>query len=337
MKAIVLTAPGAPEALQYKSIADLAPPQGQELLVRLRAASVNPIDTKLRQRGGFFGDHSALILGCDGAGLVEAIGPEVQRFAVGDAVYFCNGGLGREPGTYAQYALVDERFVAPKPQSLSFEEAAAVPLVLITAWEALYDRARLQAIQTVLIHGGAGGVGHMAIQLAKLRGARVCTTISSEAKAEFVHRLGAELAIDYRCKNIVSKDVVTQVLDWTDGKGVHCAFDTVGGQVLEQTFPAVRVYGDVVSILAPDAATNWKIARDRNLRFSLTLMLTPQLQNLVEARKAQAQMLKDAAVWFDQGSLRVQVDRVLPLEDAAEAHRLLEAGGQVGKIVLAIW
>ncbi|MGA1603734.1 MAG: zinc-dependent alcohol dehydrogenase family protein [Prochlorothrix sp.] len=331
MKAIVLTAPGAPENLQLQTLPDPEIQRGTDLLIRLKAAGVNPIDTKLRQRGSFYPDRTPTVLGCDGAGIVEAVGSHTERFKVGDEVYFCQGGLGGPGGNYAEYTVVDERFVAPKPRNLSFAEAAAAPLVLITAWEALYDRGRLQAVQTALIHGGAGGVGHVAIQLAKIRGARVCTTVSSGEKAAFVKQLGADLPILYR-----ETDFVQAAREWTEGKGVHLAFDTVGGALLEQTFGAVRIYGDVVTILAPDPATNWQVARDRNLRTSLELMLTPMLQDLREDQKHQARLLEDCTRWFEQGLLKIHLAQTFPLAEAAAAHRLLAQGGMMGKVVLEL-
>ncbi|MGA1285564.1 MAG: zinc-dependent alcohol dehydrogenase family protein [Prochlorothrix sp.] len=331
MKAIVLTAPGAPETLQLQTLPDPQLHRSTDLLIQLKAAGINPIDTKLRQRGSFYPDRTPTVLGCDGAGIVTAIGSHVERFKIGDEVYFCHGGLGGPAGNYAEYAVVDERFVAPKPKNLTFAQAAAAPLVLITAWESLYDRGRLQAVQTALIHGGAGGVGHVAIQLAKIRGARVCTTVSTEAKAAFVKSLGAELPILYP-----TTDFVQAARTWTDGKGVHLAFDTVGGALLEQTFGAVRVYGDIVTILAPDPATNWKVARDRNLRLSLELMLTPLLQESIEDQKHQARLLEDCTRWFEQGLLKINLTHTFPLAEAAAAHRLLEQGGMVGKIALEI-
>ncbi len=331
MRAMVMTAPGGPEVLQLRSVAMPEIRRPSQLRVRLKAAGINPIDTKLRQRGTFYPDRMSAILGCDGAGIVEAVGDRVGRFEPGDRVWFCNGGLGAEPGTYAEYAVVEEGYCAPMPRSLDFTQAAAVPLALITAWESLHDRGRIARDQQVLIHGGAGGVGHLAIQLAIAAGARVATTVSSPEKAHFVGDLGAEAAILYR-----EGDFVQAVLDWTRGRGVDLAFDTVGGPLLEQTFPAVKVYGDLVTILAPDPATNWKLARDRNLRLSLELMLTPQLQGLEEARHHQARILEQAAQAFDRGTLRVEVAQVYPLEAAAHAHARLEAGGLQGKLVLAI-
>jgi NADPH2:quinone reductase len=331
MQAIVMTAPGSPEVLKLQDMPKPTLTQDTEILVRLKAAGVNPIDTKLRQRGTFYPDRTPTILGCDGAGIVEAVGSQVERYKIGDEVYFCNGGLGGPHGNYAEYIVVDERFVAPKPSSLSFAEAAAAPLVLITAWEALYDRGRLASNQTVLIHAGAGGVGHVAIQLAKLRGAKVCTTVSTPEKAAFVQELGADRPILYH-----QTDFVEAVLDWTEGKGVYLAFDTVGGPLLEQSFAAVQVYGDVVTILVPDQNLSWKVARDRNLRISLELMLTPMLKNLVEAQKHQAKLLADCSRWFDQGALKIHLNQTFPLAEASAAHRLLEAGSQVGKIALTM-
>jgi NADPH2:quinone reductase len=331
MKAILMTAPGNPEVLQLQEVADPKIQKDTQILVRLRAAGINPIDTKLRKRGTFYPEKMPAILGCDGAGVIEAVGTKVQRFQVGDEVYFCQGGLGAEIGNYAELVVVDERYVARKPTSLSFAEAAAVPLVVITAWEALYDRGRLEAGQQVLIHAGAGGVGHVAIQLAKLQGAKVCTTVSTPEKANFVRQLGADHVIFYQ-----QTDFVPAALDWTEGKGVDLAFDTVGGDTLSQTFSAVRMYGDVVTILEPDAATNWKPARMRNLRFSLELMLTPLLQDIEDAQRSQAKILEQCAQLIDQGQLKIQLTHTFPLKEAAAAHQLIETGSMSGKIVLVM-
>jgi len=332
MKAVVMTASGEPEVLQLQQVPDPILHTDREILVRLHAAGVNPIDTKLRKRGTFYPDQMPAILGCDGAGVVESVGSNVQQFRVGDEVYFCCGGLGATLGNYAEMAVVDERFVARKPASLSFAEAAAAPLVLITAWEALYDRGRLKAGQRVLIHGGAGGVGHVAIQLAKLKGADVCTTVGSQEKARLVRQLGADNSIFYKQTNFVEA-----ALDWTAGEGVDLAFDTVGGKTFYDTFPAVRVYGDVVTILEPDPGyINWKIARSRNLRVSFELMLTPMLQGLVAAQQHQAKILEQCATWIDEGKLKIHLSQTFPLENAAAAHKALETGSTTGKIALVI-
>ena len=326
-----MTTNGTVNVLQPQDVISPKINTPSHILIRLYAAGVNPIDTKLRKRGTFYPEQIPAILGCDGAGIVEAVGSQVSRFQVGDEVYFCHGGLGKKgTGNYAKYATVDERFVATKPQSLSFAEAAAAPLVLITAWEALYDRGRLEAGRRVLIHGGSGGVGHVAIQLAKLKGAEVCTTISSPEKAAFVKNLGA-YPINYQETNFV--DVVN---DWTEGEGVELAFDTVGGENLEKTFSAVQLYGDVVTILSPSESLNWKEARSRNLRISLELMLTPQLTNNLDAQLAQTKILEQCSRLIDQGGLKIHLHQTFPLEKAAEAHRLLEAGGMTGKLALVM-
>jgi NADPH2:quinone reductase len=299
--------------------------------VRLKAAGVNPIDTKLRARGTYYPERMPAILGCDGAGVVEAVGNGVSRFKPGDAVYFCNGGIGGHPGTYAEYAVVDERFASRKPAVLDFSQAAAAPLVLITAWEALHDRARMTAGQTVLIHAGAGGVGHVAIQLAKAAGCRVLTTVGSAGKADFVRQLGADEAILYR-----ETDFVAAVLGLTQGQGADVVFDTVGGATFNASFAAVRPYGDLVTLLQPGPETDWKVARLRNLRVSQELMLSPMYFGWTEAQQHQAWILEQCAELFEADKLSIRVDRTLPLGEAAEAHRLIEAGGMTGKLVLAI-
>ena len=251
---------------------------------------------------------------------------------MGDEVYFCHGGLGGPRGNYAEFAVVEQHCVARKPTSLSFTEAAAAPLVLITAWESLYDRAKVLAGQTVLVHAGAGGVGHVAVQLAKLQGAMVCTTVGSSEKAQFVRKLGVDLPILYK-----QTDFAEAVLDWTDGEGVDVAFDTVGGETFFQTVPAVKVYGDLVTILEPNAELgNLKTARSRNLRISLELMLTPMLQNLVEEQERQGKILQQCTRLIDNNQLKIHLGETFPLAEAAAAHERLGLGSMMGKIALSI-
>jgi NADPH2:quinone reductase len=326
-----MTEPGGPDVLALRELPDPRVTRDDELLVRLMAAGVNPVDTKLRRRGTYFPDRPSPVLGCDGAGIVAAVGPAVRAFKPGDEVYFCNGGIGGHPGNYADFATVREHFVAAKPAGLGFIEAAAAPLVAITAWESLHDRARLVEGQRVLIQAGAGGVGHMAVQLARIAGARVAATVGSGDKAELVTRLGAELPILYR-----ERDFVAAVLEWTDGEGVDIVLDTVGGEVFAAGFRATRVYGDVVTLLQPASDTDWRPARTRNLRIALELMLTPMAEGLEDAQSHQAHILRRCAELFDAGELQVVVHRVFPLEQAARAHRLVEAGGSTGKVVLVM-
>lgn len=272
--------------------------KADEVLVRVMAAGVNPIDTKLRRNGLYFPDGLPAILGCDGAGIVESIGGSVSRFEPGDAVYYCYGGLGQKAGNYAEYIAVPEHFLALKPDCLDFATAAAAPLVLITAWEALFDRARISSGQKIFIHAGAGGVGHVAIQLAKIAGCTVATTVSSEEKAELARQLGADMVIHYR-----EQDVAAALLEWTDGIGVDVAFDTVGGDAFRQLVPAVRLYGDLVTILQVPGDTDWKTLRLRNIRLAQELMLTPMVLNLADAAGHQAAILEQCAQLFDQRQL----------------------------------
>jgi NADPH2:quinone reductase len=327
MKAILMT---AADVLQLQEVPTPKISQPNQVLVALKAAGVNPIDTKIRKRGTFYPDQMPAILGCDGAGIVEAVGSEVRDFRIGDEVYFCAGGLGKQgTGNYAEYALIEADFLAHKPKSLSFAEAAALPLVLITAWEALYDRACLQSGQSVLIQGGAGGVGHIAIQLAKLKGATVYTTVGNSDKERLVRQLGADYPILYK-----QNDFVSAILQQTEGKGVDIAFDTVGGETFGQSCRAVRVYGDIVTILEPSGSL--KTARDRNLRISLELMLTPALMGLLEAQKYQTQILQEGARLIEEKKLTIHLSQTFPLAEVISAHKLLETGSVTGKIALII-
>ncbi len=333
MKAMIMTAPGNPDVLKLEEVKKPEIEKANQILIKLKAAGVNPIDTKVRSRGTFYPAQMPAILGCDGAGIVEEIGSGVTQFKPGDGVYYCAGGLGKSAtGNYAEYAVVEEHLVAHKPKSLSFAEAAAAPLVLITAWESLYDRTQTQSGQKVLIHAGAGGVGHVAIQLAKLKGAQVCTTVGTPDKARLARSLGADENILYK-----QTDFVQAVLDWTNGEGVDIAFDTVGGKLFFDTCAAVRVYGDIVTILEPDGTIgNLKVARNRNLRISLELMLTPALMGLESAQKHQTEILKQCATWIDEGKLNIHLSQTFPLEDAAQAHKIIEQGSTTGKIALEI-
>lgn len=331
MKAVLMTAVGGPEVLQLADIDIPQPTSPTGVLVRLKAAGLNPIDTKLRGNGTYFPDGMPAILGCDGAGIVEAIGDGVTRFSPGDEVYFCHGGIGGAPGSYAEYTVVEEACVARKPGRLSFAQAAAVPLALITAWESLHDRWRPETDARVLIHAGAGGVGHLAIQLARLAGCRVATTVGSAQKAEFVKTLGAELAIDYK-----TEDFARATLDWSEGRGVDMVLDTVGGATFAQSFPALRLYGDLVTLLQPDTSVDWKPARLRNLRISLELMLSPMYYADAAALAHQGHILEQAARLFDTGQLRIELAETFALTEAAAAHRRLQEGGFNGKLTLHI-
>jgi len=321
---------GTPDVLEYQEIETPEIKLDSELLIHIQAAGVNPLDTKLRQ-GLYPMDNLPAVLGCDGSGIVEAIGSEVSKFKVGDEVYFFHGGIGPIQGNYAEFRTIEERFVAHKPESLNFTEAAAAPLALITAWEALHDRVQIKAGQNVFINAGAGGVGHLAIQLAKIVGANVCTTASSEEKADFVRSLGADMVINYK-----EQDFVAAIMDWTDGKGVDIVMDNVGGEWIEKSFPAVAHYGQFVTLLQPDKETDWTVARQRNIGIHLEIMLSPLLFDLQDAQKHQTFILEECARYFDAGKLKIHISKSMPLAEAATAHTDIETGTTTGKIVLTM-
>lgn len=333
MKAILLTAPGDTHVLQMSEVPLPELPSSEHIRVRLHAAGINPVDFKMRKKGGFFPDKLPAILGCDGAGVVDAVGDAVTRFAIGDEVYFFNGGIGgAEPGNYAEYTTIHQEYAARKPKNITLTEAASVPLVWLTAWESLIDRAKLQSNQTVLIHAGAGGVGFLAIQLAKHLGARVLTTVSSQEKVDFVKSLGADAWINYR-----DTDFVSATLDWTNGQGVDVVFDTVGGETFCRSFGAAKIYGTVVTLLEEVCSGEAiKIAKLRNLSVIYELMLTPMHLGMHEGRIAQRKALEEATHLIETGKLQLKVSQVLPLAQIAEAHQLIETGHTTGKIVLSI-
>lgn len=329
MRAILMTAVGGPEVLQMVELPEPELTTEHDVRVRLRAAGINPVDFKLRS-GGTIGGSLPAILGWDGAGVVESVGAAVTRLRAGDEVYFCDGGFGPTPGTYVESKVLDERYVTLKPGRLSFVEAAAAPLVTITAWEALHGRARVAKDQFVLVQAGAGGVGHMSVQIARLAGARVATTVTAGAKAELAASLGAELCIDYR-----REDVGERLRAWAGAYGADVVHDTVGGKTFTACFSLVRPYGDLVSnVESPWEAEASKLMHDRNLRVSFTWMPAPSVFGWSEHRERQRRILEQAAAQFDAGDLRIEVGATFTLEQAAAAHRALEAGEILGKAVL---
>jgi len=333
MKAVMLTGAGGTENLKLMEVPDPVLAGPQDILIRLHAAGLNPVDYKLRRVGGFYPNRMPLILGCDGAGVIEAVGDKVTKFQVGDEVYFFNGGMGGDDqGNYAELTVIHEDYVAVKPKNISMVEAASVPLVWLTAWEALYDRYALQGGETVLIHGGAGGVGYIAVQIAKQAGATVFTTISSPEKAEFAKSMGADYCINYKEENFTKK-----VLELTDGEGVDVVFDVIGGQVFADSFPATKIYGHVVTL---DEINFTKeeagAAKLRNLSLSYELMLTPIHFKMHGARVRQTEMLENAARLIDDEKIKVFVNNVFGLDEVEQAHQIVEDGHSTGKTVIKI-
>jgi NADPH2:quinone reductase len=326
----MMTAIGNPDVLELHDIEEPVISTATQIKVKLKAAGVNPVDTKIRRNGLLFDNPLPAVLGCDGAGEVVETGSAVRQFKPGDKVWFCHGGLGREQGNYAEYTVIDQRWASLMPQTSSFIEAAALPLVLITAWGGLFGRGGLQSGQTVLIHAGAGGVGHVAIQLAKLKGARVITTVSSEQKAEFAKAMGADEAILYTQGSFV--DAVNTL---TGGRGADLVFDTVGAGVFKESISATAHFGRLVTLLDP-GELNLAEARMRNLLIGFELMLTPMLRDLPEERDKQVEILKQCAQWVEQGLLKTRISKQLPLAEAVKAHQQIETGHSTGKIVLTV-
>lgn len=333
MRAVMLTGAGGVDRFKLMQVPDPQLENPQDVLVQLHAAGLNPVDYKLRRAGGFYPDRLPLILGCDGAGVVQAVGEAVTKFKVGDEVFFFNGGMGGDDqGNYAEKTVIHQDYLAFKPANLSMVEAASVPLVWLTAWEALFDRCSLQAGQTVLIHAGAGGVGYIAIQIAKHAGATVITTISSPQKAEFARAIGADHCINYK-----EEDFVEGVIELTGGKGADLVFDVVGGQVFADSFPATRIYGHVVTLDEIDISKDQaKAAKLRNLTLSYELMLTPMHFKMHASRVRQTGMLAEAAGLIEAGRIKVVVNNIFSLEQISQAHQIVEGGHSTGKTVIKI-
>ena len=304
-------------------------PQAGQVLVRIHAGSINPLDVKIRAGLAAHARHpSPAVLGIDMAGTVEEVGAGVSRFAPGDDVYGMAGGVGGVQGTAAQYAAVDADLLAHKPANLSMREAAAMPLVAVTAWEGLVDRARVQAGHKVLVHGGAGGVGHVVVQMARAYGAQVYAT-GSAADRDLIESQGA-VFIDYRASTVAD-----YVAAHTDGEGFDIIYDTVGGATLDASFAAVKAYtGHVVSALG------WgehKLAplSFRGATYSGVFTLMPLLTG--RHRAHHGRILERVAQLAEAGSLRVRLDeRRFSLDDIEIAHTLFASGQARGKLVLDV-
>ncbi len=331
MKAVVLSAAGGPEALECRETELPWPSAGHDVLVRLTAAALNPADAYFRAYGPYIDSGAPCILGHDGAGVVEALGADVGSVQVGQRVCFCNGGIGGANGTYAEFAVVPESQLATIPDTVDDASAAALPLVLITAWEALYERARVEAGEFVLVHAGAGGTGHVAVQLAALRGARVATTVSSPQKAQLAAELGAERIIAYR-----DEDFTEAVRAWTDGRGVDVVLDNLGPEIFKRSIAALSPYGRLVTLMGMPGDDAEETAYINNLTVHNLMMLTPMLLGLQARLDAQAEILRRGLELLARGELRIEIDSRFALDDMVAAHRRLDLGTARGKILIDI-
>lgn len=310
MKAMILTAAGQP--LVQNDIAKPAPAAGQ-VLVRIHASAVNPLDLKIAAGKAA---HARMplpaVLGIDMAGVVEAVGAGVTAFAPGDAVFGMTGGVGGVQGSLAEYAAVDADLLAHAPSTISLREAAAIPLAFITAWEGLVDRARVQPGQSVLVQGGAGGVGRMVVQLALAFGAQVAAT-GRPAQRESIEAMGARF------------------LEQAEGEEFDIVYDTIGGEVLDASFRLVREYsGHVVTALGWGTHSLAPLSF-RAASYSGVFTLLPLLSG--KGRAAHGAILREAARLVDAGKLSVQLNAGrFTLAEANEAHAA--SGG--GKVVVDI-
>ena len=326
MQAMVLKQAGAPLALE-----DIATPVAGpgQVLVRIAASGVNPLDLKIAAGQAA---HAQMplpaVLGIDMAGVVVALGAGVQGFRPGDAVYGMTGGVGGVQGALAQYAAVDAGLLAHKPVNASMREAAALPLVFITAWEGLVDRARVKAGQKVLVHGGAGGVGHVAVQIARAFGAEVYATGSAGQRGQ-IESYGATF-IDYRAETV--SDYVRAC---TGGEGFDIVYDTVGGATLDASFAAARLYGGhVVSCLGWGTHALAPLSF-RAATYSGVFTLLPLLSG--KGRAAHGAILREAARLVEQGKVRIPLaGQRFALADANAAHAALTARDLPGKLVIEI-
>ncbi|KAA9023852.1 zinc-dependent alcohol dehydrogenase family protein [Niallia endozanthoxylica] len=327
MKAQVIHSFGEAAVFQ---LADVPVPKVKPMhvLIKVKATSLNPIDTKIRS-GVFakFAPEFPAVLHGDVAGMVTEVGEGVTDFKVGDEVYGFAGGVKGTGGALAEYMLADARLLAHKPKNLSFAEAAAMPVISITAWEALIKRANIQSGEEILIHGGTGGVGHMAIQLAKWAGAKVFTTVSTPEKAQIAQELGADVVINY--KETPVRDYVNK---YTDGKGFKYIFDTVDRENLERSIEAASLYGTIVAIAV---SQNYNLAPFllKSLNFQVVFIEIPILHE--EFRYINGEILKKVTPIIEEGKLKPLIDqRLFTFDEIAEAHDYYEAKKAVGKIVL---
>ncbi|WP_328927786.1 NADP-dependent oxidoreductase [Streptomyces sp. NBC_00190] len=306
MRAVVVSQWGGPEVLTETELDRPEPGMG-EVLVRVHAAGVNPVDWKTRASGALIPWGPVPQVGWDVSGTVEAVGPGVTLHRVGDEVY----GMPRFPqqaGAYAQYVAAPARHFARKPASLDHVQAAALPLAALTAWQALVDTAGVSAGQRVLVHAAAGGVGHLAVQIAKARGAYVIGTASA-GKHDLLRGLGADEVIDYRTTDF--EDAVADV---------DVVIDAIGGDYGQRSLKVLKPGGHLVTLPGPDG-----IPADTQGVQAAWVLVEPDLKGLEEI-----------AALVEQGLLKPLVDTVLPLEQAAKAHEIGEQGRTTGKIVLTV-
>ncbi len=299
------------------------------VLVKIAATSINTVDTMIRQMGRALPISPELpaVLGMDFAGTVESVGEGVSEYAIGDEVYGCAGGLGDLLGTLAEYMVADANLIAHKPKNLTMREAAALPLVGITAYEGL-TRAGIAQGQKVLVHGGSGGVGHVALQLARYFGAEVYATGGGDKQLALIKELGA-IGINYK-----TEPVVEYVAKYSDGAGFDVVFDSVGGANMANSFEATALNGQVASTVAL-VELDLSVAHFKGLSLHVVFMLIPMIHNY--KREEHGKILSKLADIVDAGGLHPVLDeQKFSLEDVGKAHDFLSSGQAMGKVVVEI-
>ena len=329
MKAMILNEYGVNAEFHMTDIPQPAVEAGQ-VLVRVAASSVNTVDTMIRQLGQEelpLSPDLPAVLGMDFAGTVEAVGDGVAHFVSGDEVYGCAGGLADLQGALAEYMVVDTRLIAKKPQTLSMREAAALPLVGITAYEGLM-RANVQPGQKVLVHGGAGGVGHVAVQLARYFGAEVYATGGGENSLSAIKEYGIT-AIDYKCEKVAD-----YVAKYTGGAGFDIVYDSVGGANMTNSFEAAALNAQVVTTVSM-VQLDLTPAHFKGLSLHVVFMLIPMLHDY--RREEHGTILARLAGIVDAGALRPLLDEhKYALADVGQAYDRLMSGQAIGKVVIDI-
>ena len=326
MKAMLIKSYGKDAVFE---LAEIEKPQVKagHVLVKIAASSVNTVDMMIRKMGKELplSPDTPAILGMDFAGTVEGVGEGVSTYSVGDEVYGCAGGLADLPGALADYMVADANLIAHKPKNLSMREAAALPLVGITAYEGLM-RAGIQQGQKVLVHGGSGGVGHVALQLAKHFGAEVYSTGGGDKQLALIEQLGAT-GINYK-----TESVEQYVAQYTDGKGFDLVFDSVGGENMLKSFEAAVLNGQVVSTVAL-CELDLTLAHFKGLSLHIVFMLIPMLHNV--KREQHAEILRKIAQIVESGQLSPVLDEEqYSLEQAGQAHARLKSRQAMGKVVI---
>ncbi len=299
------------------------------VLIKIAATSINTVDTMIREMGKELPISPELpaLLGMDFAGTVESVGEGISEYAIGDEVYGCAGGLGDLPGTLAEYLVADANLIAHKPKTLTMREAAALPLVGITAYEGL-TRAGIAQDQKVLVHGGAGGVGHVALQLARYFGAEVYATGGDDRKLALIKELGA-IGINYK-----SETVAEYVAKYTDGAGFDVVFDSVGGPNMANSFEAAALGGQIASTVSL-VELDLSVVHFKGLSLHVVFMLIPMIHNY--KRQDHARILSKLADIVDAGGLHPVLDEYqFTLEEAGKAHDRLTSGQAIGKVVVDI-